>query len=51
MTRKVIESDFNNEVLGNMLNKCIDEFKSIESAIAFASVIAKAKLTRSRRNR
>lgn len=48
-TDAVIQSDFDNRVLGQMFNRCIDDSGSIEGAAAFAGIIAKAKLSRRRR--
>lgn len=45
----VIRSDFDDLVMGRMLNRCIEQTGSIEVAIGFASIIAKAKITRQRR--
>jgi hypothetical protein len=42
MTDAVIKSDFDDRILGHFFNRCIDQFGSIEGAIAFAAVIAKA---------
>lgn len=50
-TDEAISSNFDNLTLGRLLNKCIDSKNPIESAIAFASIVAKAKLARQRRNR
>ena len=50
-TDEVISSGFDDNVLGRMLNRCIDESMSVESAVSFASIIAKAKLARYRKRR
>lgn len=50
-TDEVIASEFDNLVLGELLNRCIDSSQSVESAIAFASIIAKAKLARMKKHR
>lgn len=50
-TDAVIAADFDDEVLGRLLNTYIDSSQSIESALAFVAIIAKAKLTRARRRR
>jgi hypothetical protein len=51
MTDEAIRSNFDDRVLGHLFNRCIDQYESIESAIAFASVVAKARLARRRRGR
>jgi hypothetical protein len=51
LTDEVIRSDFDDEVLGRLLNLCIEQFGTIESAVAFASIVAKAKIARQRRSR
>jgi len=48
-TSEVIDSGFDDTVLGRLLNLCIEDTDSIESAIAFAAIVAKAKLARKRR--
>jgi ADP-ribosylglycohydrolase len=48
-TEIVISSKFDDREVGRYLNRCIDLNGSIESAIAFASIIAKAKLARRRK--
>ncbi|NKJ23284.1 ADP-ribosylglycohydrolase family protein [Dyella sp. SG609] len=48
-TEIVINSKFDDRELGKYLNRCIDSGGSIESAVAFASIIAKAKLARGRK--
>jgi hypothetical protein len=50
-TNQVIKSDFNDSVLGNCFNKCIDSYGTVEGAVAFAAIVAKAKLARRRRYR
>ncbi len=50
-TDEVISSNFDNNILGRLLNRCIDSSESIETAIAFAAIVAKAKLARKRRSR
>lgn len=50
-TNDVISSNFDDKVLGRTLNQCIETSLSVESAIGFASIIAKAKLARMRRRR
>lgn len=51
LTDEVILSNFDDAIVGRALNQCIDTNNSIESAIAFAAIIAKAKLARQRRQR
>jgi ADP-ribosylglycohydrolase len=51
ITDLVIQSNFDDEVLGRAFNQCIEQFGSIEASIAFASIIAKAKMARLRRDR
>jgi ADP-ribosylglycohydrolase len=50
-TTAVIQSNFDDRTLGRFLNRCIDYSGNIEAAVAFVSVIAKAKLARQRRGR
>ena len=50
-TDEAISSNFNDQIVGRLLNRCIDETQSVETAIGFASIIAKAKLARKRRGR
>lgn len=45
-TDEVIHSNFNNETIGYYLNKLIEESLSLDNAIAFSAIIAKAKLAR-----
>lgn len=51
LTDQVISSNFNDQVLGQLLNEYIDSSQSVEAAVAFTAIIAKAKLTRQRRRR
>ncbi len=51
LTDRVIQSDFDDRVLGAMLNRCIEQHQTIEAAIAFSSIVAKAKITRERRRK
>lgn len=51
LTDEVIRSGFSDEVLGKALNEYIDSNGSLEGAIAFAAIIAKAKLARKKRRR
>ena len=48
-TSEVINSGFDNTVFGRLLNLCIEDTDSIESAMVFAAIVAKAKLARKRR--
>lgn len=50
-TDEAIKADFDPAVVGRLLNECIDQSDSIELAIAFAAIVAKAKLARRRRRR
>jgi ADP-ribosylglycohydrolase len=50
-TTQVIDSNFDDFLLGNLLNRCIDEYGSVEGAVTFAGIIAKAKIARQRRDR
>lgn len=51
VTDLVIKADFDDAILGRMLNLCIDREESIEGAIAFVAIVAKAKIARRRRAR
>jgi ADP-ribosylglycohydrolase len=48
-TDEVIASNFDDLTLGKMLNACIDQINTIEGAIAFSAIVAKAKLARRKR--
>lgn len=48
---EAIYSDFDDLTLGRLLNRCIDQSQSVDAAIGFAAIVAKAKLTRQRRRR
>jgi len=50
-TDEAIRADFEASIVGNLLNECIDQTQSIEHAIAFAAILAKAKLARQRKRR
>lgn len=50
-TDEVIRSNFDDRVLGQFLNRCIDEYGTIEGAVTFAGIVAKAKMARQRRAR
>ena len=45
-TQAIIRSNFDNETIGRLLNACIEETESVESAIAMSAIIAKAKIAR-----
>jgi hypothetical protein len=49
-TSEVINSGFDDRVFGRLLNLCIEDTDSIESAMAFAAIVAKAKLARKHRH-
>ncbi len=51
ITDEVIQANFDDRTLGRLLNEYIDRTGSIEGALAFASVIAKAKVARRKRRR
>lgn len=51
LTDEVIFSGFDDQLFGRLLNQYIDSTQSVESAVAFVSIVAKAKLTRQRRRR
>lgn len=42
----IISSGFDDVVIGQMMNSCIDETGEIETAVALAAIIAKARLVR-----
>jgi len=50
-TDVVIQHEFDDKTLGQVFNRLLEETNSIDSAVAFAAIIAKAKLTRERRRR
>jgi ADP-ribosylglycohydrolase len=50
-TDAVIQNEFDDLTLGRLFNRCIDRSESIDAALAFAAIIAKAKLARRRRGR
>ncbi len=50
-TNEAIKSNFEDGIVGRLLNQCIEETGSIEQAIAFAAILAKAKLARQRKRR
>lgn len=47
----VIQNDFDDRVIGRLFNRILDETHSADSAVAFAAIVAKAKLARERRRR
>lgn len=49
MTNNVISSNFDEKLFGYYFNKIVDECASLEQAIAFCAIIAKAKLVRNRK--
>jgi ADP-ribosylglycohydrolase len=51
VTDQIIASNFDDTVLGRLLNQCIDDSQSVDFAVAVAAIIAKAKLVRGRRQR
>ena len=50
-TNEVIHSGFDEIVLGRTFNRCIDQSQSVEAAVGFAAIVAKAKLARQRRKK
>lgn len=50
MTDEVIRAHFDERLFGYYFNKIVDEYASLEQAVAFAAIIAKAKLARNRKN-
>lgn len=48
-TDAVIRSNFDDYELGRLLNQCIDRTGSVDAAIAFSAIVAKAKLARRKR--
>lgn len=49
LTDEAIASDFKDEIVGRLLMRCIDELGTVEGAIGFAAIVAKARLARRRR--
>ena len=47
---EAIASGFDDRTLGRLLNQCIDGSQSVETAVGFAAIVAKAKLARKRRS-
>lgn len=50
-TDVVIQHEFDDLTLGRVFNRILEETRSADSAVAFAAIIAKAKLARERRRR
>ena len=50
-SEEAISSGFDNLTLGRLLNRCIDHSGSVETTIAFAAIVAKAKIARGRRDK
>lgn len=50
-TDVVIQHEFDDLTLGRVFNRLLKETGSVDSVVAFAAIIAKAKLTRGRRKR
>ena len=48
-TDEIIQSDFDDVVLGRVMKNCIDQTLSIETALALAAIVAKARIARKRR--
>jgi hypothetical protein len=51
LTDSVIQREFDDVAIGRAFNRLLDETRSIESVVAFAAIIAKAKLAREKRRR
>lgn len=51
VSEEVFSAGFSNEVVGRVINECIDSNQNIESAVALVAIIAKAKLARQRRSK
>lgn len=51
ITDIVINSNFDDAVLGRMLNECINRTQSIQMAVSFSAIVAKAKVVRQRKNK
>jgi len=50
-TDVVIQHEFDEMILGRVFNRLLEETHSVDTAVAFAAIIAKAKLARERRKR
>ena len=51
LTERVIRSDFDARLIGRIFMAIVDEQGSIETALAFSAIVAKARLARRRRGR
>ena len=51
LSDEAIYSHFDNETIGRLFNECVDATQSVNAAIGFAAIVAKAKIARKRRNR
>lgn len=51
LSDEAIHSEFDDLTVGRLLNRCIDSSQSVDAAIGFAAIVAKAKLARQRRRR
>lgn len=51
ITDVVINSNFDDVTLGRMLNECINKTQSVQMAVSFSAIIAKAKIVRQRKNK
>ncbi|UEG33315.1 ADP-ribosylglycohydrolase family protein [Enterobacter ludwigii] len=51
ITDVVINSNFDDAVLGRMLNECINKTQSVQMAVSFSAIVAKAKIVRQRKNK
>jgi hypothetical protein len=49
LTDEAIKADFADLALGKLLNELLDSYATVEAAIAFAAVVAKAKIARRKR--
>ncbi|OUS34153.1 ADP-ribosylglycohydrolase [Rhodobacterales bacterium 56_14_T64] len=49
-SQEAISSGFDDATIGRLFNQCIQETRSLEQAVGFAAIVAKAKLVRGRRN-
>jgi len=51
ITDLVINANFDDATLGRMLNECINKTQSVQMAVSFSAIIAKAKIVRQRKNK
>ncbi|QIZ52926.1 ADP-ribosylglycohydrolase family protein [Dickeya zeae] len=51
ITDLVINSNFDDVTLGRMLNECINKTQSVQMAVSFSAIIAKAKIVRQRKSK